>query len=82
MYAKEASDHHKAWDFVIILLESCSLELLVPYIKSEKSPTVQGYYSWLSTNVNDETYKCIQQITWTFLTALYGFRCGVRRNNS
>ncbi|XP_062613499.1 uncharacterized protein LOC134275243 [Saccostrea cucullata] len=81
----DASDHHKAFQFVEILLYGTGDELLIPYVRdcisSGDSPSALGYFRWCSS-VKDCNYRFVQEIVFTYILALYMFRVGVRRNNS
>ncbi|XP_062577384.1 uncharacterized protein LOC134239238 [Saccostrea cucullata] len=81
----DGNDHHKAMQFLEILLLGTGDELLYPYVKDcfekETVPSTNGYFTWCK-NVVDPNYKFIMECIFTYALAVYLFRAGVRRNNS
>ncbi|XP_062568018.1 uncharacterized protein LOC134230270 [Saccostrea cucullata] len=80
----DANDHHKAFQFLEILLFGTGDELLLPYVRqclsTDGTPSAQGYFEWCC-RVQDPNYKFLQEVIFTYTLSVYLFRAGVRRNN-
>ena len=82
---QNATDHHKSWQILHILLYATADELVLPYVRkclSEKqTPSLTKFYDWLKT-VKDSNYIFMQEAIFTYVYSLFLFRAAVRRNNS
>ncbi|XP_062577048.1 uncharacterized protein LOC134238946 [Saccostrea cucullata] len=81
----QANDHHKAMQFIEILLLGTGDELLQPYIRHchdrTIEPSAKGFFVWCR-DIMDPNYKFLLEAIFTYALAVYLFRAGVRRNNS
>lgn len=80
-----ASDHHKSWQIIKIVLHSVAEELIWEFVR-DKLPSNEvlntaSYYLWLS-NVKNENYRFMADVVFTYCFALHLFRSGVRWNNA
>ncbi|XP_061171013.1 uncharacterized protein LOC133201813 [Saccostrea echinata] len=81
----DANDHHKAMQFIEILLFGTGDELLYPYVyhcsEREMEPSGKGFFAWCK-EVKDPNYMFLLESIFTYALAVYLFRAGIRRNNS
>ncbi|XP_062620908.1 uncharacterized protein LOC134282522 [Saccostrea cucullata] len=81
----DANDHHKAMQFIEILLFGTGDELLFPYVfhcsEREMVPSGKGFFDWCK-EVKDPNYMFLLESIFTYALAVYMFRAGIRRNNS
>lgn len=84
-YLWKGSDHHKLWQFLEVLYQSISQELMVPYVKEcaykNDIPTVDGYWKWSET-LENPNYIYLQHMALTYLHSLMTLRSGVRKCNA
>ena len=80
----KCSDHHKSWQILMILLFGTSDELILPYVRNCKAtnsvPTLHGFYTFFQSSQNPN-YRFLFEAIFSYILALFVFRCGVRRNN-
>lgn len=79
-FCQAATNHHKSWQILLVLLNALSDELLFPSVHfslQTSSPcTAQGFLSWINS-VRNPNYLFLFQFTFTYLVSLYLFRCSV-----
>lgn len=83
---QNANDHHKSMQIIEIALLGCSDELLHQYcvfcVEENKTPTVDDFFLWSTTSVENENFLFLSEICFTYLLSIYLFRAAVRRNIS
>ena len=82
---KNAYNHHKSWQILVIAFFGTCDELIVPYVREAMEnnavPSLAGFYQFMSRAKNPN-FLFIKDSIFTYLFALILFRAGVRRNNS
>lgn len=74
----DANDHHKAMQFIEILLFGTGM---FHCSEREMDPSGKGFFAWCK-EVKDPKCNVLLESIFTYVLAVYLFRAGIRRNNS
>ena len=82
---ERASDHHKAFEILNIVMCACSFELVSDHVRQcvaiAKKPSHMTYYKYLES-VKDPNFIFMNEVVFTCIFSLFLFRAGMRRGNS
>ena len=82
-YARNAKDHHKTWEMVLVAVHGTTEELMVPYVKRCEQigiePSVSGFETYVADS-DDSTLELTFNVLKKMISIL-ALRTGVRRNN-
>jgi hypothetical protein len=82
-FAVGCSNHHIAWQMLIISLGAFARELLYQYVlDSGKDATINDFVPWRNSQVKNPNYNLIFDLTFNIFLALKLYRSGIRRNHS
>ena len=83
---KNGVDHHRSKQILEASLEAMSRELILPYVKNCKdkkgTPSCEGFHKWMESQVDNDLYFFLYDVTFTYLLAFHLFTEAVRKNNS